>query len=67
MCLLAKTCLLRQQFAPLHMLTLIRPRILGRIALAWRADHPASPATRAFLDHTGHALPPPSDSHINAL
>jgi DNA-binding transcriptional LysR family regulator len=39
--------------AALRVLTLTNPRIAGRIALAWRAEHPASPATRAFLAHVG--------------
>lgn len=37
--------------SPLRLLTLTRPRASGRIALAWRADRPASPATRAFLQY----------------
>ena len=37
--------------APLHVLALTSPRIHGRIALAWRTGHPASPATRVFLNH----------------
>lgn len=41
----------RNQPGPLHLLTLTKPRIRGRIALAWRAEHPASPATEAFLAH----------------
>ena len=45
--------------APLRVLTLTKPTIQGRIALAWRASHPASPATRAFLHHAEHALARP--------
>jgi DNA-binding transcriptional LysR family regulator len=35
---------------PLHILTVTRPRLQGRVALVWRTDGPQSPATRAFLD-----------------
>jgi DNA-binding transcriptional LysR family regulator len=37
--------------ASLHLLTLTGPGLQGRIALAWRTDHPVSPATQAFLNH----------------
>jgi DNA-binding transcriptional LysR family regulator len=43
----------------LHVLALTQPSIQGRIALAWRASNPASPATRAFLRHATRALTPP--------
>src|SRR6185437_8963979 len=42
----------------LHTLDVTSPRLHGRIALAWRADHPVSPATRAFLHYAEHAAPP---------
>lgn len=42
----------------LRILALTKPRIQGRIALAWRASHAASPATRAFVHYAGHALSP---------
>ena len=35
----------------LHAITLTRPKLRGRIALAWRAEAPASPAARAFISH----------------
>ena len=35
----------------LHAIPLVRPRLRGRIALAWRAGQPASPAARAFISH----------------
>jgi len=44
--------------SPLRVLGLHRPQVTGRIALAWRAGHPVSPATRAFLDHAERTLPP---------
>lgn len=42
----------------LHVLRLTRPQLQGRIALAWRTDQPASPATRSFLAHTQRSLVP---------
>lgn len=50
--------------AGLRAIPLTRPRLRGRIALAWRAAQPASPAARAFIDHarrqlTGPASPAP--------
>src|SRR4051812_42735791 len=33
----------------IHALTFSRPRLRGRLALAWRADGPASPAARALI------------------
>ena len=38
---------------------LVRPRLRGRIALAWRAGQPASPAARAFLNHARTQLTRP--------
>ncbi|WP_037732316.1 LysR family transcriptional regulator [Streptomyces megasporus] len=43
----------------LRVLEIVRPRLRGRIALAWRADGPASPAARAFLARLRTALPAP--------
>ena len=37
-------------------LTLTGAQLEGRIALAWRADRPSSPATKAFLDHAAHVM-----------
>ena len=37
--------------ARLRAIALTRPVLRGRIALAWRAEAPASPAARAFTDH----------------
>ncbi|MFD7626740.1 LysR family transcriptional regulator [Streptomyces sp. NPDC059851] len=41
----------------LRTLTIVRPGIRARIALAWRAAGPASPAARVLLDHLREALP----------
>jgi DNA-binding transcriptional LysR family regulator len=38
---------------------LTRPALRGRIALAWRAEAPASPAARAFIDHARARLTRP--------
>jgi DNA-binding transcriptional LysR family regulator len=35
------------------------PELHGRLALAWRAEGPAGPATRALIRHARAALPPP--------
>lgn len=34
----------------LRALTITRPKMLGRLVLAWRTEGPASPAARAFID-----------------
>lgn len=48
--------------AELHALTFTRPRIRGRLALAWRAKGPTSPAARALISHARTALAgPPAD------
>ncbi|GAA2428138.1 LysR family transcriptional regulator [Streptomyces macrosporus] len=44
----------------LRVLEIVRPRLRGRIALAWRTDGPAAPAARAFLDRLRKALPGPT-------
>jgi DNA-binding transcriptional LysR family regulator len=41
----------------LSVLALTRPRLYGRIALAWLADQPASPATEAFLKYARRTYP----------
>ncbi|MFD1828818.1 LysR family transcriptional regulator [Streptomyces desertarenae] len=44
----------------LRVLEIVRPRLRGRIALAWRTDGPSGPAARAFLDRLRTALPGPA-------
>ena len=41
----------RAHAGQLHAITLTRPTLRGRIALAWRAEAPAGPAARAFIGH----------------
>jgi DNA-binding transcriptional LysR family regulator len=43
--------------AGLHVLTIRDPEIRGRLALAWRADEPVSPAARALIAHARTTLP----------
>ncbi|WP_141579049.1 LysR family transcriptional regulator [Actinomadura sp. WMMA1423] len=38
----------------LHALPVVRPRLTGRIALAWRAEGPRGPAARALIDRARH-------------
>ncbi len=45
----------------LRTLTIVRPGIRARIALAWQTGGPASPAARALLGALDQALPKPSD------
>jgi DNA-binding transcriptional LysR family regulator len=45
--------------AELHVIALTRPRLRGRIALAWRAQGPTSPAARALIGHARTALGQP--------
>jgi len=40
----------------LHAITVTRPRLRGRLALAWRADGPINPAARALIGHARHML-----------
>lgn len=40
-----------------HVVHVTRPRLTGRIALAWRAAGPHSPATRQFVRHARQARP----------
>ncbi|MFF9402232.1 LysR family transcriptional regulator [Streptomyces sp. NPDC014744] len=44
---------------PLRTLRIVRPRLRGRVALAWQSTEPASPAARALLDRLRDALPTP--------
>ncbi|MEU3219361.1 LysR substrate-binding domain-containing protein [Streptomyces sp. NPDC006971] len=44
---------------PLRTLRIVRPRLCGRVALAWQSAGPASPAARALLDRLRDALPSP--------
>ena len=43
----------------LRVLEIVRPRLRGRIALAWRADGPSGPAARAFLERLRKVMPAP--------
>ncbi|MEU7555106.1 LysR family transcriptional regulator [Streptomyces sp. NPDC044571] len=43
----------------LRTLRIVRPEMRARIALAWRATGPASPAAQALLDRLREALPKP--------
>jgi DNA-binding transcriptional LysR family regulator len=49
----------RAHAARLRAITLTRYRLRGRIALAWRAEAPASPAARAFIGHARAQLSRP--------
>jgi DNA-binding transcriptional LysR family regulator len=40
----------------LHALAIVRPKIRSRLALAWRADGPTSPAARALGAHAQRAM-----------
>jgi DNA-binding transcriptional LysR family regulator len=40
----------------LHALAITRPQMLGRLALAWRAEGPTSPAARTFISHARATL-----------
>jgi DNA-binding transcriptional LysR family regulator len=40
----------------LHALAITRPRMRGRLALAWRAEGPTSPAARSFISHARAVL-----------
>jgi DNA-binding transcriptional LysR family regulator len=40
----------------LHAIAVTRPRLRGRIELAWRAEGPTSPAARALIGHARNAL-----------
>ncbi|WP_436991223.1 LysR family transcriptional regulator [Streptomyces sp. enrichment culture] len=44
----------------LRALEIVRPRLRGRIALAWRTDGPSGPAARAFLARMREAMPAPA-------
>jgi DNA-binding transcriptional LysR family regulator len=40
----------------LHALAITQPPLLSRLALAWRAEGPSSPAARAFIRHVRATL-----------
>ncbi len=42
----------------LHAMPIVRPRLTGRIALAWRTEGPHSPAARALMTRARHHLSP---------
>ncbi|MFD4318505.1 LysR family transcriptional regulator [Streptomyces sp. NPDC058548] len=44
---------------PLRTLRIVEPEIRGRLALAWQATGPSSPAARELLDRLREALPKP--------
>jgi DNA-binding transcriptional LysR family regulator len=44
----------------LHPIRITRPRLHGRVALAWRADGPVGPAARALIAHARAALAVPT-------
>ncbi|WP_131737513.1 LysR family transcriptional regulator [Actinomadura roseirufa] len=43
----------------LHVMPIVRPRLHARIALAWRAEGPRSPAAQALTSRFRALLPPP--------
>jgi DNA-binding transcriptional LysR family regulator len=45
----------------LHAIPITRPQMRGRLALAWRAEGPISPAARALISRARVVLPRPSD------
>ncbi len=47
----------RAHSAELHAITLTRPELRGRLALAWRAEGSVSPAARALISHARKVLP----------
>ena len=47
----------------LHAIAVTRPRLRGRLALAWRADGPINPAARALIGHARHMLADQSADH----
>ena len=49
----------RSHPAKLRAIPLAHPELRGRIALAWRAHQPASPAARAFIKHARRRLTRP--------
>ncbi|WP_020666451.1 LysR family transcriptional regulator [Amycolatopsis nigrescens] len=48
--------LARSRPGELHAVTIDRPRLRGRLELAWRTDGPVSPAATAFLGHARAVL-----------
>ncbi|MDJ0341902.1 LysR family transcriptional regulator [Streptomyces sp. H10-C2] len=49
--------LARSYAGELHAVSLTRPRLRGRLALAWRSEGPAGPAARALVRHARATLP----------
>jgi DNA-binding transcriptional LysR family regulator len=47
----------RARAAELHTMTITRPELRARLALAWRAQGSISPAARALIRHARKALP----------
>jgi len=47
----------------LHAIAVTRPRLCGRLALAWRAGGPINPAARALIGHARHMLADQSAGH----
>ncbi|MFG2296140.1 LysR family transcriptional regulator [Streptomyces sp. NPDC048603] len=47
----------------LRILRIVRPGMRARIALAWQAGGPPSPAARALLDRLAETLPQPPGTH----
>ncbi|MFG2087550.1 MULTISPECIES: LysR family transcriptional regulator [unclassified Spirillospora] len=43
----------------LHAMPIVRPRLTGRIALAWRTEGPRGPAARALISRAREHLPAP--------
>ncbi|MET7459147.1 LysR family transcriptional regulator [Nonomuraea sp. NPDC005501] len=41
----------------LHVIQITRPRLRGRMAIAWRSEGQAGPAARALIDHARRTLP----------
>ncbi|KPC81591.1 LysR family transcriptional regulator, partial [Streptomyces sp. NRRL WC-3753] len=46
----------------LRTMRIVRPEMRARIALAWQATGPSSPAARALLDRLREALPKPPET-----
>ncbi|GAA2829511.1 LysR family transcriptional regulator substrate-binding protein [Kitasatospora aburaviensis] len=51
----------------LRTLRIVRPEMRARIALAWRATGPASPAARVLVNRLRAALPKPSPGVVDGL
>ncbi|WP_394849162.1 LysR substrate-binding domain-containing protein [Pendulispora brunnea] len=46
----------------LRAIPIVRPRLRGRLALAWRSEAPSSPAVRAFVQLARHGVRPVTNS-----